>query len=47
MNVLLFLAEHWQDILVIILIVASSITGLNKWIKKNGPILAQILFKKR
>ena len=42
MNVLLFLAEYWQDILVVILIVASSITGLNQWAKKNGPLLAQM-----
>ena len=47
MNVLLFLAEHWQDILVIILIVASSITGLNKWTKKNGPILAQMTVQEK
>lgn len=42
MNVLLFLAEYWQDILVVILLVASSITGLNQWAKKNGPILSQM-----
>ena len=42
MNVLLFLAEHWQDILVVILIVVSSITGLNQWAKKNGPVLAKM-----
>ena len=47
MNVLLFLAEHWQDILVVILIVVSSITGLNKWIKKNGPILAQMTVQEK
>ncbi len=39
MNVLLFLAEYWQDILVVILLVVSSITGLNQWAKKNGPVL--------
>ena len=50
MNVLLFLAEYWQDILVVILInavVASSITGLNKWTKKNGPILAQMTVQEK
>lgn len=41
MNVLLFLAKHWQDILVIILLIVSSVTGVNQWVKKNGP-----LFKK-
>jgi hypothetical protein len=39
MDVLLFVAKHWHDILVVILLIASAITAINQWIKKNGPIL--------
>ena len=42
MNVLFFIARHWQDVLVVILLTISVITGLNKWVKKNGPIFKQM-----
>ena len=38
MKVLLFIASHWQDILVVILLIASVITGVTKWTAKNGPL---------
>lgn len=41
MKVLLFIANNWQDIFVVMFLILSFITGLNKWIQKNGP-----LFKK-
>ncbi|MDX9917311.1 MAG: hypothetical protein RBT15_04770 [Gudongella sp.] len=41
MDVLLFLARNWHDILAVILLVVSIIVVLEKWIQKNGP-----LFKK-
>ena len=39
MDVLRFIIENWNDILVVILLIVSAITGINKWIEKNGPIL--------
>lgn len=47
MNVLLFVAKHWQDILVIILLIVSSVTGLNQWVKKNGPLLKNMSVQER
>lgn len=41
MDVLLFLARNWHDILAVILLVVSIVVILEKWIQKNGP-----LFKK-
>lgn len=42
MQVLLFIANHWQDILVVILLIVSVITGLSKWTAKYGPILEKM-----
>ena len=42
MKTILFLANNWQDVLVIILLILSFITGLNKWIAKNGPIFKKM-----
>ena len=42
MKVLLFIARYWQDILVVILLVVSVVTGLNKWVKKHGPIFKEM-----
>ncbi len=47
MDVLLFVAKHWHDILVIILLIVSLIAGVNKWVKKNGPILKQMSVQER
>lgn len=38
MQVLLFIANHWHDILVVILLIVSVIQGLKKWVEKNGPL---------
>lgn len=42
MKILLFLAQNWQDVLVVILLILSFITGLNKWVAKNGPIFKKM-----
>ena len=42
MKVLLFIARYWQDILVVTLLGVSVVTGLNKWVKKNGPIFKEM-----
>lgn len=47
MDVLLFLARHWHDILVVILLIVSVITGVNQWVKKNGPIFKQMSVQER
>lgn len=38
MKVALFMMDHWDDIMVILALVASVITGLNRWVKKFGPL---------
>ena len=47
MDVLLFVARHWHDILVVILLIVSVIAGVNQWVKKNGPILKQMSVQER
>ena len=47
MNILLFLAHNWHDILVVILLTVSIITGVNQWILKNGPILKKMSVAER
>lgn len=42
MQVLLFIANHWHDILVVILLIASIITGISKWTAKYGPIFEKM-----
>lgn len=42
MKVLLFSANHWHDILVVILLMLSVITGVSKWTAKHGPILGKM-----
>lgn len=42
MQVLLFIAHHWHDILVVILLIASIITGILKWTAKYGPIFEKM-----
>ena len=47
MDVLLFLAKHWHDILVIVLLVVSIVAGARQWIKKNGPIFKEMSLEER
>lgn len=47
MDVLLFIAGHWHDILAVILLVASLIAGINKWVQKNGPIFKGMSIQER
>lgn len=42
MQVLLFIAHHWHDILVVVLLIASIITGISKWTAKHGPIFEKM-----
>ena len=42
MKVLLFIADHWQDILVVLMLIASIITGVSKWTAKYGPIFGKM-----
>lgn len=47
MDVLKFLAENWHDILVVVLLIASIIKGMNTWIEKNGPIFKEMTVAER
>ena len=40
MNVLKWLAQNWQDILVVAVLIVAAITGIVQWVKKKGPIFA-------
>lgn len=42
MKTLVFIANNWQDILVVILLTLSVITGINKWVAVNGPIFKKM-----
>lgn len=37
MNVLTYIAEHWHDILVLLVLIAAAVTGIIQWIKVKGP----------
>lgn len=39
MNILLFAARNWDNILAVLILVLSIYTGVTQWVKKNGPIL--------
>ena len=47
MKVLLFIAEHWHDILVVILLLVSAIMGVMKWFKKNWPAFKEMSVEER
>ena len=47
MDVLLYIAKHWHDILVVILLIVSMIAGVKQWVKKNGPILKEMTLEER
>ena len=47
MRIISFIANYWNDILVVILLIVSAIAGMNQWIKKNGPILKKMSFQER
>ena len=47
MKVLLFIAEHWHDVLVVILLIVSAIAGLTKWVQKNGPLFKEMTTEER
>lgn len=38
MNVFKFVVANWSDILVLLVLIASSIAGIKQWIKVKGPI---------
>ena len=47
MKVIMFIARNWQDILVVILLVISVLTGFNQWIKKFGPVFKAMTVQER
>lgn len=47
MEVVSFIAKYWHDILVVILLIISLVAGLQKWIKKNGPIFKNMTIQER
>lgn len=47
MNTLLFLTKHWHDILVVILLIASVLIGVNQWVKKYGPLIKTMSVQER
>lgn len=47
MNILLFIAHHWNDILVVILLIMSGAAGVNQWVKRNGPIFKSMSVHER
>jgi hypothetical protein len=42
MNIVLFLMNNWQDVFVVILLILSVVTGIHKWIAKNGPLFQKM-----
>lgn len=42
MNILLFLAKNWDNILTVLILVLSIVVGINQWVTKNGPILKKM-----
>ena len=38
MHILRFVADNWDDILVVLVLIAAAITGITRWIKVKGPI---------
>ena len=47
MDVLLYIAKHWHDILVVILLIVSAVAAVKQWVKKNGPILKEMTLEER
>ena len=38
MHILRFVADNWDDILIVLVLIAAAITGITRWIKVKGPI---------
>lgn len=47
MNILLFAARNWDNILAVLVLVLSIYTGVTQWVKKNGPILKKMSVTER
>lgn len=47
MRVISFIANYWNDILVVFLLIVSGIAGVNQWIKRNGPIFKEMSVQER
>lgn len=47
MRVISFIANYWNDILVVFLLIVSGIAGANQWIKRNGPIFKEMSVQER
>ena len=37
MTILIFIAEHWDDFLVTLILIATALNGVQQWIKVKGP----------
>ena len=46
MKTLTFVAQNWDDILVVLLLIAATITGIRQWLKVKGPIFAAMTTKR-
>ena len=40
MNILRFIADNWHDILIVLVLIATAVTGIKQWIKVKGPIFS-------
>lgn len=47
MRIISFIANYWNDILVVFLLIVSGIAGANQWIKRNGPIFKEMSVQER
>lgn len=47
MNILLFVARNWDNILAVLVLVLSIYTGATQWVKKNGPLFKKMSVTER
>lgn len=47
MNVISFVLKNWQDIVVILVLIASAIMAVQKWIRVKGPLFNAMSTKER
>ena len=47
MNVISFVLKNWQDIVVILVLIASAIMAVQKWIRVKGPLFNAMSTKRK
>lgn len=47
MNILSFLLQNWDNILVTLILVVSLVIFLEQWIKKNGPLFQKMTLQEK